>query len=232
MKREILKKEDISNCIRRLIKKYGLIDFIVFSGIVVFLLFQAFIYARAMISIRNERFKVCVGYLGFEYMFHRRYAFFSTDIFGLYEIPRPVMQMYYGEKPRSNSIEYDPHAERWTCELSLYKHKKLYPGKKEVLPQYSEDLHLYCDERGGQGTYISSEDEEAMRKFADYVLETTLPSDWYGGKHVFWMIKNIPKERYYMDLGQQLFRLEDDGDVIEEIGIGKGTVVDWFAPIN
>lgn len=197
------------------------------------LLFQVFIYARAMISIRNERFKVCVGYLGFEHMFHRRYAFFSTDIFGLYEISRSVMQIYYGKEPRSNSIEYDPHVERWRCELKRRKYEEMYPGEKEVLPQYSEDLYLYCSERGKlQGTYISGEDEEAMRKFADYVRETTLPSDWYGGKYVFWMIKNIPKERYYMDLGQQLFRLEDDGDVVQEIDIWKGTVVDWFAPIN
>ncbi|MDO4789114.1 MAG: hypothetical protein Q4A19_08155 [Johnsonella sp.] len=143
------------------------------------------------------------------------------------------MQIYYGKESRSNSIEYDPHVERWTCELSLYEYQEIYPGEKEVLPQYSEDLHLYCSERGKlQGTYISSEDEEAMRKFAGYVVETALPSDWYGGEYVFWMIKNIPKERYYMDLGQQLFRLEDDGEVIKEIGIRKGTVVDWFAPIN
>ena len=71
-----------------------------------------------------------------------------------------------------------------------------------------------------------------MRSFADYFVETFPLSEWDGGNYYFWMIKNIPKERYYMDLGQQLFRLEDDGEVIEEIGIGKGTVVDWFAPIN
>ena len=149
MKLESLKKiKDIPAGIRRLKKKYGLLKLLFFSGVSVFLLFQVFIYGRALISIRNDRFKVCVGYLGFEYMFHRRYAFFSTDMFGLYEIPRPVMQMYYGKEPLSRTILDDPHVERWTCELRLYEYQEMYPGEKEVLPQYSEALHLYCTERG------------------------------------------------------------------------------------